>query len=175
MRLHLATIATATLVLTACGVSPEPAEQGASSPTTSAPRTYHERHDAALQQCIQEKGWKIRVRPEGGFEVTTPPEQQQRYDSDQNECIKQFEAKYPVPKLTAEDYKALYRQEIATMHCLEKAGFPATATPISEQQYVDEYTSGKAPSWYAYSAVGNISGDAFAEAEKKCPQPDVDK
>ena len=61
------------------------------------------------------------------------------------------------------------------MRCLAKAGFPASAQPISEQQYVDENTSDKAPSWYAYSAVGNISSDAFAEVEKKCPQPDVDK
>jgi hypothetical protein len=112
---------------------------------------------------------------EGGFEVTTPPDQQQRYDSDQAECVKQFEQKYPPPKLTAKDYKDLYQQELMTMRCLEKAGFPRTGTLISEQQYVDEYTSGKAPSWYAYSAVGNISGDAFAEIEKKCPQPTVDK
>lgn len=175
MRMHVARMAAATVVLSACGVSPEPAVQGASSPTTRAPRTYNERHDAALQQCIQEKGWKIRVRPEGGFEVTTPPEQQQRYDSDQDECVKQFEQKYPPPKLTASDYTDLYRQELATMRCLEKAGYPRTGTPVSEQQYVDEYTSGKAPSWYAYSAVGNVSGDAFAEVEKKCPQPDVDK
>ena len=175
MRMVFAAMTAATLALSACGSSQEPKSQDAPSAKSSVPRSYSEKSDIALQQCMGDKGWKIEVQPNGAFKANVPPDQQNKYLGDQDACVKLFEQAHPAPKLTAADYKALYKQELSTMHCLDKAGYPAAATPITEQQYVDEYSSGKAPTWYAYLAVANISGDAFAQVEKQCPQPRVDK
>lgn len=176
MRMVFAAVATATLALSACSSSPDQAaQQAAPSPKTSAPRSYSAKSDVALQQCMGDKGWKIDVQPNGGFKANVPPDQQNKYLGDQDACVKLFEEAHPAPKLTTADYKALYQQELTTMRCLDKAGYPAPTSPISEQQYVDEYASGNAPTWYAYLAVGNLSGDAFAKVEKQCPQPRVDK
>lgn len=80
-------------------------------------------------------------------------------------------AEFPPATLGEPEYRSLYKQEIATMRCLEGMGIPPQQ-PISEQQYVDEYAAGNPPSWSAYAVV---PPDRFAEAEKRCPQPSVDK
>lgn len=129
----------------------------------------------ALQQCMADKGWKIEVQPNGAFKATVPPDQQNAYLADQDACAQAFETDHPAPKLTVADFRDLYEQELEAMACLEKAGFPATRPPVSEQQYVDDYSAGRAPSWHAYLAVTGLSGDEFAEVEKKCPQPGVNR
>lgn len=62
------------------------------------------------------------------------------------------------------------------MECLTKQGYPPLSPPTSEQQYVNEYATGKAPSWYAYQALGEAPAPGTMEKlEKLCPQPSVDK
>jgi hypothetical protein len=129
----------------------------------------------ALRRCMDDQGWKIEVQPDGAFRTKVAPDQQKTYLSDLDTCVKQFEQDHPPPTLRTADYRALYKQELATMRCLEKIGYPSALAPVSEQRYVDDYSSGKAPSWYAYMAVANISGDAFAKVQKQCPQPQVDE
>lgn len=162
-----------TITLAAYGSPPDRASSPA--PQSTAPRSHSKKSDLALQQCMADLGWKIEVQPNGGFKATFPPDQQNSYLGDQDACVKQFEADHRAPTVTAADYRALYKQELATMACLEKAGFPATGQPVSEQQYVDAYSAGRSPSWYAYLAVANVSGDEFAKVEEQCPQPRLDK
>lgn len=139
--------------------------------------SYGDRSLRALITCMADKGWSLTYDPvTGGVSGDVPPDQREAHQAAADACRADFEKENPPKAMTQGDYRRLYQLELRTMKCLDKQGYPASAPPISEQQYVDEYASGRPPSWYAYQALGPTpSPELLAKLEKTCPQPTVDE
>lgn len=163
------------------GSAPRPAAPTGSSTAASSGDgpvgdSYAARQMRDVMGCLGEGGWKVNYSVEaGGFETDVPIDQREAFLAAKTACESTFEAAHPLRPLTEADYRDLYRQELATATCLAKAGYPPNEAPISEQQYVEDYKAGRAPSWQAYRAASLGSAEALVELEKKCPQPFVDQ
>lgn len=170
----------AVTAMSACSAGESGPKVGAqkTSPAGGIPSgdSYGDRSLRHLLGCMADKGWTLSYDPQtGGLNGEVPPEQRESHETDAELCRAEFEKDNP-PKAPSEaDYRVLYQAELRTAECLSQRGYPQLATPISEQQYVNEYASGRAPSWYAYQALGDApSQDTLAAMEKECPQPRLD-
>lgn len=122
-------------------------------------------------RCMRDAGWDEHLQPDFSLTGTVPPEQREAYQKDSDACEASYEAEFPKPVLTAADYRARYADELKTMACLEKQGYPPVAAPISQQQFVSQMLAGGTASWIAYDAVGNVGPDEWDRLERVCPQP----
>lgn len=144
---------------------------GASSVDLSS-LPYRQRSIEFARVCLAERGWEGTIDPaDGGLVITVPEAQRAAYDSDHAECEAQFLKEFPPPVLTEADFRDLYRQELETMECLKREGYPPRTQPVSEQAYVDAYLADEPLPWFAYEAY---DGSGLDEIEQKCPQPSVD-
>lgn len=122
---------------------------------------------------MAETGWKVRVvsdrevEPEG-----VNADQAAVYRQALDACTESYEQMYPPAPITTETVRDLYRQELATMACLQKLGIQGE-TPPSEQAYIDEYLAHGFSTWFAYANVNAQSSVPLPEVEKKCPQPEL--
>lgn len=121
-------------------------------------------------RCMRDAGWDEHLEPDFSLTGTVPPEQRDAYQQSSAECEAAYEAEFPMPVLTAADYRARYADELKTMKCLEHEGYPPVDSPISEQRFVSEMLHGSV-SWTAYDAVGNVLPDEWDRLQTVCPQP----
>lgn len=179
----LTALAVTALSLTACSpgagrAATSPGDTRTGTPTATAPTiapggttgNYAQRSNEFVARCMSDAGWRVTLLPDG-VSAEVPPEQQNAYGADLDGCNAAFKQANPIAPLTRADYVELYRQEIVTMKCLEKNGYPPVDGPISQQQYVDSSMVGGLPAWTAYSAV--MGGDL--SIEKTCPQPFLER
>jgi hypothetical protein len=119
-----------------------------------------------LAACLKEAGWTVTLDPGKGMLSEVPDAQRGAWFAAQEVCGKEFDAQFPAPKMTEENWRTLYRHQLWLVDCLEKEGFPPVSTPPSETAYVAEGVFGKTPSWFAWEAVGGVPPD---DLEKTCP------
>ena len=122
---------------------------------------------------MREAGWKVRVVSDREVEPQgVNAEQAAVYRQALDACTESYEQVYPPAPVTTETVRDLYRQELATMACLQKLGIQVD-TPPSEQAYIDEYLAKDFSAWFAYANVNEQSSIPLPEVEKKCPQPEL--
>lgn len=128
---------------------------------------------AASKACLEERGWQVTVEG-GAHRIEVPEEQRDQYFQDKQECDAQFEAEFPRPVLTEDDWRRRYAYELSLVECLAKEGFDQVTEPPTEEAYVSEAMSSPmgSPSWHAYSAVGAVSTEVWEQLESACPQQD---
>lgn len=121
--------------------------------------------------CLRDRGWAVSYDPRsGGMDVSTG-EQGDAFARDAFECSAEFDALNPPPALTRERLGDLYEQSLETMRCLEEQGFPPLEQPPSREKFIDDELAQSEDGWTPYSAVGNVSGEAFNDLMQKCPEP----
>lgn len=126
-----------------------------------------------VKSCMEEQGWQVRVINEREVEPQgVNADQAATYQGVLNACTESYESVNPPPPITTETVRDLYRQELATMGCLQKLGIQVDPPP-SEQVYLDEFLAQKFSNWSAYAHVAEGTDLPLDEVEKRCPQPEL--
>lgn len=133
--------------------------------------TWAEKMQVAKTRCMQEAGWDVTLTSDFSIEGKKIPEDQQSsYMEDSSGCEAEYTSKFPPPEIDEKFARKQYADNLKTVECLKKQGYPPTREPISEQAFVDELVGEGITSWRAYEVVPNDPA-IFAEMEKACPQP----
>lgn len=160
-------------VSTACSAN-APRSPGA-APTNGAalsqPPSMHAPADELARkmvQCMGDKGWDVKVHPDGGLEANYPNDQAERYIGDNEQCREEtgFGRSSPV---TAEQAAKIYDELLRVADCVRALGYDVSEPP-SKQAYVEGLMNGRLP-WHPYS---NVFEDGPNEAARrqlndKCP------
>jgi hypothetical protein len=124
--------------------------------------------------CMQDAGWTNLVQDaDGSFSGHVPPEQSDKYASDQAECQATVEKAYPTVQMSDRAIRERYALEVETRQCLIEHGF-VISEPPSEQTWVEQFVNGGTGLWLPYWEVFNQSTTtAKDEAALKldCPDP----
>lgn len=161
--------AAALLSLAGCAVALSPTE----TPTASASLSQSE-HSAleirTVAGCLSGQGWDVTVTADGVLEASVPTAQARAYESANTDCREGFLAAHPRPGLGEAELGKLYEHQLFLMDCLKGKGYPPVQQPPSKQDYVATGLAGKTNEFYAWSAVGNVSGREVEQLARDCPQ-----
>ncbi|VXC47862.1 exported hypothetical protein [Arthrobacter sp. 9V] len=143
---------------------------GSPSPSDETP-TAQDLDNAAenMERCLQEKGWDVEVKPDGGVNMTVPAGQEEPYNADLKACEASFG--YDVAPVYSDDQvREMYTKVVATADCLTAQGHDP-GSPPSEQTFVEQVQSGVG-GWDPYIDLypSAMSEDKYFEALGKCPR-----
>ena len=136
--------------------------------TTGASSQVEDAADAvdAMRECLSARGWEVEVdRDAGSLRFRGAPEEADRYEVDAATCAERL----PAPQLSDAGVASLYRQQVATVRCLQDHGF-AVPEPVGAEEFAAGI-EGDAEPWTAFSRLDVPSRAEWDRAERLCPQP----
>lgn len=149
--------------MSGCG-APDP-----SGSDTPKPTSFGDLANSQMQaeaKCLSEAGWRITVDGDG-YQADVPPEQQEEFARQSQQCTEDVRGSLPAPTIKADDFRRLYEHFVGLEQCLDKHGYPPTTTRPSEEDFIDEAIRANGASWNPYDAVDEPPGQ---ELVQDCPQ-----
>lgn len=146
-----------------CGHSQRP------DANSTRPASYGELANSQMQaeaKCLSDAGWQITVEGDG-FKADVPPELQEEYTRQSEQCMEEVRASLPPPTINSNDFRRLYEHFVRLEQCLEEHGYPPATMRPSEQDFIDEAIRLNGATWNPYDAV---VGPPSQELIKACPQ-----
>lgn len=165
--------ATAFVLMAAASCSSESDGGGSTAPVSSASAARFadaETYVRALADCVEKSGAKVVIEgPAFNFELGTGMDQ-----AALGKVVGACESELgPMPAIKKDPATAneVYDLYVKSAECLRARGKNIPDAP-SREAFVDEYTSGKPPSWdpYIFITVGvDVTEVELAELQRECP------
>lgn len=124
---------------------------------------------ANMQSCMNEGGWDIEVRPDGGISANYADDQASAFNAAYAECETKFG--YDVaPTYTDDEIKAIYAKVVDTAACITEQGYDP-GEPPTEQTFIDQVRGDGG--WDPYIDLyvpGGLTDDEYFALLEECPR-----
>lgn len=159
------------LLLTGCAAGeqqPDPVVTDSGAPAAESTE------DAALIDCVRDRGWEIVVDDEGWGAPGISEAQFDVYVADVEECGQLTSVIEPLEDISQERWEQAYARTVETARCLRGQGYDVPETPSfqvwQDSYFADESGAGQWVPWL-FVPVPSMSSEEFRALEAICPQP----
>jgi len=168
----LSLVAIAGLIGCSSAVDPLPSSSWTDPPWVAEQAAQREEYRAALQSCLDGKGWHVTVNLDGGIDEPLTSDEYSQFMADQGACRQSMGLSAEGIPATLDELKVNYSQWLDVRNCFIAHGVQM-GPPQSEDAWLDAAQSGGGDLWLPYSdpALEALSMDEQDALKALCPQP----